>query len=186
MPDTTAVTPPPGMSEWLKILITAIAGMFAGLSGGLLLEPIKHHIQLRIKTRRIKADVHRELGFLFFTFTLQASNDKDAERVKTYFDLSNNSEFEYYYSHEREAFNRLKDRRDIRAFYTLFQRVRETVLEEKIHPIDAAKMITKDLKSRFEVSGLNEKLIQKYIDEYIKILDKQGKKRLKKNGGPIL
>jgi hypothetical protein len=170
----------PGLSEWVRLLISAVAGMFAGLTGGLLLEPLKHRIQLRTKTRRISADVHRELGILFLTFTLQASGNEDSERVKTYFDLSDDSDFEYYYSREREAFNRLKDRIDIRAFYRLFQRARQTVMEGKINPIEAAQMIREDLNRRFKVGGLNEKVIRKYADGYVKLLDSQGKKWFKK------
>ncbi|HET9284631.1 MAG TPA: hypothetical protein VFR24_21975 [Candidatus Angelobacter sp.] len=157
--------------------MTAIAGMFAGLFGGVFLEPLKHRIQLAVKSRRVEADIHRELGFIFLTFRLQAQEQEDgAERVKIYFDLLNDTDLDYYFSRERDAFNRLKDQRDIRAFYALFQRIRQTVIEEKIDPIEGAQMVVNDLNRRFKVGGLEQKVIQKYADEYVKLLDSQGKK----------
>src|SRR6266404_6123539 len=107
------------MSDWIKVLI----GALAGLTTAVLLEPLKHYIQIRIKTRRIKADIYKDLGRLLVTLSLQAgAPPENAEVVKTYFDILDDTDFEYYYSREREAFNRLHDRREIRVFYRLFER----------------------------------------------------------------
>lgn len=166
------------MSEWVKILVSALGGVATGV----LLEPLKHFIQLRIKARRINADIYKELARLYVTLTLQAERTEDAEIVKTYFDILDDSDFEYYYSHEREAFNRLGDRRDIRAFYRLFERARETVLDGNINPIAAARMLIEDLQKRLRAGGLDKNLIDKYAGRYVKSLDDRAKKTLAVSG----
>lgn len=162
------------MSEWVKILLSALAGMAAGV----FLEPVKHFIQLRIKTRRIERDIYREIGRLYVTLELQAEREGDAELVKTYFDILDDSDFEYYYSREREAFNRLSERGDIRPFYRLFERARETVMDGNMNGVAAARMLLADLRQRIQAGGLNEKMVRRYCEQYIKALDKRGRKKL--------
>ena len=115
------------MSEWLKILVSAIAGMTVGT----LLEPLKFAINNRLKARQVRRTIYEELAALY-DFIRGLQNPQTAisgllydsailrtgrksitheEHVKDRLAIWHFDIFDHYYQTERSTFYRLQEAR---------------------------------------------------------------------------
>jgi hypothetical protein len=91
-------TPAPRMAEWIKILLGALAGMFAEIIGGLILEPLKEKLSRKRTSKRAKEVIYKDLAYLH-----NLCKNKTSIPTKGTFLKWSLEGYQYYYSEHREA-----------------------------------------------------------------------------------
>jgi len=84
------------MAEWLKILISALAGMATGL----VMEPLKHWISDYIAAHQAKRTIYAELARTYYAFKKWGPNDSHPNWPLGHIE---SQVFDYYYSSKREV-----------------------------------------------------------------------------------
>jgi hypothetical protein len=84
------------MSDWVKILVSALAGVFTGI----LLEPIRYWIGNTITAHYAKRAIYAELGKIHHLAARSKSGQPDPLRIVRQLDCQ---AFDYYYASKREV-----------------------------------------------------------------------------------
>jgi hypothetical protein len=146
------------MSDWLKVLISAIAGMVAGA----LLEPIKQWISRRIAQFEIVRAIYRELGRTYWIFKYEApeeGNEAAMEQVVT-------ETYDCYFDKKREALHLIPNHVMVLGAFKMLKRLAREHKEGKITAEAAIHEFT-FLIDRFLIMGLIQpKKFFRYSDEY--------------------
>jgi hypothetical protein len=87
--------------EWLKILVSAVAGLFAGVLASMLTEPLKARIQWRINM--LRAEKALALDFIFLHLAITAADFELVPKEKFWAGLSLPA-YEHYWTKNREVF----------------------------------------------------------------------------------
>ena len=155
------------MSEWQKILISTIAGMLAGLVGGLALEPLKHWVTHHFTAKRATKNIYKEIAQIY-QMNVVAANERPFPRYNLVAIQSLTTEtFDFYYDQQREAFYAVPESESILGLYRMLRRVRGIVLQSPTVDVadEAAQQIAVDFERRFASQLLDDSLIQKYRQE---------------------
>ena len=65
------------MADWLKILISALAGMMTGILGGIAVEPLKQWVTRKTAARRGRTAIYKEIAAMWGGFNLCAERCED-------------------------------------------------------------------------------------------------------------
>ena len=161
-------TTPPGLPEWLKILISALAGMLTGIA----MEPIRHYVQLQIQKSRVKQDIYQELGAIWaiMAFKVKPPQETFPER---YFAFFKTLDFDYYYNRNREAFNALEGSWGIRELYQAINAAKIAVENNWFKPREAADYILSNFSRSFVTGVVDEGLLTRCAQAYSNWSSKQ-------------
>lgn len=149
-------TPQPGMADWVKILITALAGVTTGA----LLEPLKQWISMRNAASRAKKAIYRELGDVYHTHVLLKDGTTALMHVSG-LNLFKAEAFEYYYNSHREAFYRIPEWQYLLGMYEFLKRFRDDVKTGKFRDAIPDR-IEEEFKFRWSSGLIERKLVEKY------------------------
>jgi hypothetical protein len=146
--------------EWLKILASAGAGLFAGL----IAEPIKTLIQTWVMVRRIRRVLHLELVRLENQFSMGSAikEPKDLERASKSLAEFRTDAFDYYYGTQRGLFYSNETLSRMRG---VFESLKDFLLEpasgrRSFH--DAREWGQGMVKDAITLRIFDEKLVNKY------------------------
>ncbi len=159
---------PSGTPEWLKILISALAGILTGIA----MEPIRHHIQLQIQKKRVKQDIYQELGVIWsiMAFKVNGPGESFPER---YFQFLKTLDFDYYYNRNREAFNTLEGSWGIKELYQAIDIAKIAVENDWLKPKEAADYILSNFSRSFVTGVVDEELLHVCAQAYSNWTSKQ-------------
>jgi hypothetical protein len=149
------------MSEWVKILASALAGVAAGV----LIEPLRHRMELTILARDGHKAIYDELARVYVTVSTigrtRASTTDTVDLVRSI----RLDAFEFYYGQRREAFYQIKDWSDLlytcRSLKVLLDQAAEGDISGKF-----ATDIDAIFQTRFKAGRLDRGLIMKYADKF--------------------
>jgi hypothetical protein len=159
------------MSEWAKILISALAGVATGI----LLEPVKHWISLKLTGKEIKTAIYKELGKAYFIFVIGALNTKEYQPgefdyEKMCIEYLSLEAFTYFYNQRREAFYGLDECNWIIALNRKFSSIQRAVADKHVTAKDGVMQVVDEFHYRLSNKMLNEKLLRQYADTYGKFI----------------
>jgi len=140
--------------EWLKILVSALAGMATGI----LLEPLKYWISNWVVSREARNAIYAELGKIYSLFVElpeRGGGKTDEDRLRN---ISLDA-FHFYYGEQRSAFYRLREWPEILGIYRDFELTRDAVLSGKENLAVGYDLIAGRFKIRFN-AGLDQKRIE--------------------------
>jgi hypothetical protein len=127
-----------GMSELVKILVSAVIGFFSAL----LMEPLKYHFNIWLTSRRAETAINRELGRIYQLFCLR---EQDDEYIYWAAFMSNLPQvYEYYFKQHREAFYKIKWYERYEGFYAIYQVAKNGFATGRITAVKAADYINKE------------------------------------------
>jgi len=160
--------PAPGTPEWLKILISALAGMLTGMA----MEPIRYRIQLQIQKRRVRQDIYQELGAIWaiMAFKVTPPQEPFPER---YFEFLKTLDFDYYYNRNREAFNALEHSRGIKELYQAINFAKVALDNNWVEARGAADYILNNFSRSFVTGVVDEELLHRCAQDYSNWISKQ-------------
>lgn len=129
------------MSDWVKVLIGAGAGLIAGL----IAEPLKQWLTLLIQSRRIRKVLFRDLCEIYLNFCkpLSEGNVWDRANFCEILSFQPADKFQYYYDHNRDGCYRIEQWRWIHDFYVTYDKIRTSALENKIAVDESIRRIRK-------------------------------------------
>ncbi len=104
------------MADWIKVLISALAGMLAGL----IAEPIKNALQDEIRMRRMESSLAVEMGYLVGSVGIDVAHWPE-RWWETHMSIER---YEYYYSSQRELLFRSRYYNQIDSFYRQMKRAK--------------------------------------------------------------
>ncbi len=155
------------MSDWIKVLIGALAGMVTGLAA----EPLKQQLSIVVDSWRIQSALFDELSAIYVTF---CSVRKHAD-TWTETDLRDNlkfcsvDRFVYYFEKKREACYRLKGWAWARGFLTQYQDIRENALRDMLSPEKVAHAIKRAFLEHARLGEDEESLlnqVEKHFEKH--------------------
>ena len=152
------------MSEWLKILVSALAGMMTGAA----LEPLKHQIRLRMVAGKAKRGIHSELARVYYFMNQgQSLPEKFSTTAlsRMVFDT-----FDYFYTQERESFYLLERHHDIAGLYRELRLIQEEVRCGRVSGGQGARDFCSAIDLRLECRSLDKELFDREVNEYKKDL----------------
>jgi hypothetical protein len=128
------------MSDWVKVLIGALAGMVAGLVA----EPLKQQLTLIVESQRIRSALRQELSLIYLSFC-NNSMVKDYEwELKNFEDnlrFVTADKFLYYIDKKPEACYRLQGWSFTKSFFERYLEIRERSLKGLLTPAQTCKEI---------------------------------------------
>jgi hypothetical protein len=140
------------MADWVKVLISALAGMVAGL----IAEPIKGALQEEIKMRRMESSLALEMGYLVASIGIP--REQWPERWwETHLSIER---YEFSCQTQKESLLRSRHYNAIDSFYRQMNRAKEASAKndnEALFEADEAVLIfemllsRKDLRPAFEL-----------------------------------
>jgi hypothetical protein len=152
--------PQPGLpiAEWVKILISAVVGMTTGI----LVEPFKSWVTLRVVAGQGKKAIYYELARLYMFFKLLPP--------ATLIDFTNISTdaFDFYYGQKREAFYRITNCHDLTVFYRDLKAIQRAVLNKEITIEDGAKEIQDNFSLRLNAGVMSKILLFRNVSKFTK------------------
>lgn len=170
------------MTEWLKILISALAGMVTAS----LLEPVKHIINTRIRKREAQQALYREIAFAYHGFTEQLSTrgvDEVMQEVAVeavWFFWESKREELYLVPHYRTIVGNLGQLRNLKAKYDKDGRIDEAEIKHWVHTVEVLLM-TNIIETKLFFRELDK--VSTFMDDSIarmnrlqkQVLDKRNK-----------
>lgn len=113
------------MTDWAKILISALAGVAVGV----VLEPLKQRVMRGFTARKARNAIYYELGGIYKGFYLTRDEPNDYYFRCFKYGVLDDGAFWYYRNHNRDAFYALNEWEAIEDTYSAFRVIREQVLE---------------------------------------------------------
>lgn len=112
------------MADWLKILVSALAGMVTAGA----LEPLKHWINRRIAAREIQTAIYAELARVYVMFDEEVSQDGvDAVMRRIIMET-----YDFYFHEKREIFHLVPNYLIIIGIYGKLKDLRESYRKGEI------------------------------------------------------
>ncbi len=121
------------MPEWVKIVVSSVAGMIAGIVA----EPLKQHLLLKLKRRRIRKALTKELWYVHNLCLDLLDTAKGSPRIakKTTMIFTFNNlrmkAFEHFYQYEKEAIFQIDDSESLVSTFEGLDDMRETFVSGK-------------------------------------------------------
>ena len=115
------------MPEWVKIVVSAVVGMIAGIVA----EPLKQHLLLKLKKRRIRKALTKELWYVHNLCLGLLDTAKEPPRIakKTImigmFNDLRMKAFEHFYLYEKEAIFQIDDSESLVSAFEHLDYMRE-------------------------------------------------------------
>ena len=142
------------MSEWLKILLSALAGVITGV----LLEPVKRWIGDRITAHYAKEAMYAELGRLYYVAKYCCS-DLDPRWIKGYLQ---SSAFDYYYNSKREILYLLPDYEELIWHFEMIKSLRKLLENNEKTPREIVETVNSAFDSRLEGECFDQIKLEKH------------------------
>jgi hypothetical protein len=146
-------------SEWIKILVSAVVGMFTGLAA----DPIRSLIQNRIETRKLKNAVMWDIANLS-TSAMRVHNEE--LNVNTFWLGIELPSFDYYWDKNRELFYANSKLILLRVQCQLILRLRDLMKMRQVNPDEAMKKFwetLKDIKHSDEMSWFERRRLARSV-----------------------
>jgi hypothetical protein len=160
-------TPASGPAEWVKILLSALAGMIAGTASGIMLEPMKFWIQRRYASKRAEKGILSELANIYEFFCV-GTEGKSEGILQISFEKDMSDTFQYYYTNHREACYQIKWKSGIRPIYSFYNTARSKVIQKEITSKQGSKMIQDGFSWCFRTGLLPQAEILGRVEVYLK------------------
>lgn len=143
------------MSDWVKILVSALAGLIAGILSTVIVEPLKSNLTLVLKSRRARKAIHNELLNIYMLFSEKSG---DADFFRKAFEDNLFNIFDFYFENEREAVFQIPHWQSLQTVYKAMKDTVEKVLAGQVEPTLGAKQIIIPIKT-FSEFGLIDKVL---------------------------
>jgi hypothetical protein len=152
------------MSDWIKILISALAGVATGV----LLEPLKYAVSLAVNARFARRAIYRELGKSYLIFCIVEPRRPAPDETYTRFMVANLSmdAFDYYYSQKRDSFYKIREWNNLIGLYRRLRNIQKDMNEGRLTATQAAYDIAEAINDRIKSQTLDFKWIKQFAEEY--------------------
>jgi hypothetical protein len=122
------------MPDWIKAVISVSTGVIIGV----VVEPIKSTLMIRLTARRCEDALYSEIGRIYSVAVsmLQIPFDNPEALRRIHVD-----DFDYYYSKHRESFRRINQHLAISGLFKSFKRITSDVSDGKVPALDGARQI---------------------------------------------
>ena len=130
------------VSDWLKILLSALAGMVTGV----LLEPIRHWIANKIAAHYAKQAIYAELGRIY------AARQKDPSWLISHLHCE---AFDYYYESKRDVIYLIPEYHELISLFNTVHRLRLLHQEGKRTPAEVVKTLVGEIERRIATNDID-------------------------------
>jgi hypothetical protein len=158
------------MSDWVRILISAVCGMFSGIVGGLLLEPLKQAISQRLAVNKVRGRIYHDLARIvhFARATDKAEPPKAAVLL-----ISTTEAFDFYFENKREMFYMLPECQLLRNLCLGIRATRASLADDVITTPEALEQMFRQVNELYSARLIEAPTLDKALTSYRKRLKHQ-------------
>jgi hypothetical protein len=154
------------MSDFKKILISAVIGMATGMFGGtilgVVLEPLKFAVGTFFAKRRAIKAIYEEVADIYYSVVILGEEMGEPHLASAIEDMRTES-FDYYYEHNREAVFAIEGWQELRNFADYIKLCRRE------HADETASLgeILDGMKTEFDVRCTHGLMHKRLLDKYV-------------------
>lgn len=145
------------MADWVKILVSAIVGMVAGIMSSLISEPLKARFVRRSAAKRARKAIYQELGRLYLVFVIlseETFEDLKDYRISILKELKLDA-YEFYYNQQREAFYQIAEWTAIKQVADSLSSMKSKAVTEGTDLDELIADVTFQFMGDFQYNGIN-------------------------------